>query len=512
MPSWSVHLAVAKKVNKKLKLNDDLFLYGNLIPDVDKGTIITRYEAHYYNEKLPFPTVPQEKMIDINKFLSVYKSKLGNPLILGYYSHLLTDQFYNEKVYTSKWVQDNNNNIIGIRFNNKILKIDIDDKKRLKRKYKHRDFELYGKYLFNDGYVSIPQNINLVKENAIYLKDKFLTDELIDHRFNYLKNEFAKFNKLSLSEKLFKHNYKLFTKKELDNIMEECIEMIVNKIKESGEKMNKNDYIKIVQEKLKDNSKKIMIDQINNYYIAKEYDNPKHKYSVGDDVYLKKGTLLHGTYKNIDGLKGILKDGLISSWFIDGRLSKYPSSVGVWNLKKDYLLKDYVNFYSGGTIEYKEIDGKKIKTSVIPYDEMKNIMNTIDTNTCFRWYMEQTKEARFLPSLVQNKVQIGIIFNGNNKVVEELLKGDILSNDISDENVKEFVNPDYYEKFIVDRKDKDDFFTDRESAILFGVPANLIEGILVGREYEKNQSKLKEIKQLIPNAYICNLDGKVIIK
>lgn len=234
MPSWSVHLAIAKKVNKKLKLNDDLFLYGNLIPDVDKGTTITRYETHYYNEKLTFPTVPKEKMIDINKFLSVYKSKLGNPLILGYYSHLLTDQFYNEKVYTSKWVQDDNNNIIGIRFNNKILKIDIDDKKRLKRKYKHRDFELYGKYLFNNGYVSIPKNINLVKENAVYLKDKFLTDELIDYRFNYLKNDFAKFNKLSLSEKLFKHNYKLFTKKELDTIMEECIEMVINKMREVG--------------------------------------------------------------------------------------------------------------------------------------------------------------------------------------------------------------------------------------------------------------------------------------
>ena len=39
MPSWSVHLAVAKKVNKKLKLNDDLFLYGNLIPDVDLSLI-----------------------------------------------------------------------------------------------------------------------------------------------------------------------------------------------------------------------------------------------------------------------------------------------------------------------------------------------------------------------------------------------------------------------------------------------------------------------------------------
>ena len=234
MPSWSVHLAIAKKVNKTLNLNEDLFLYGNLIPDVDKGTKITRYEAHYYNEKLPFPTCPQEKMIDINKFLNIYKNQLNNPLILGYYSHLLTDQFYNEKVYTSKWVQDDNNNIIGIRFNNKILKIDIDDKKRLKRKYKHIDFELYGKYLFNDGYVSIPKNINLVKENAVYLKDKFLTDELIDYRFNYLKNDFAKFNKLSLSEKLFKHNYKLFTKKELDTIMEECIEMVINKIREVG--------------------------------------------------------------------------------------------------------------------------------------------------------------------------------------------------------------------------------------------------------------------------------------
>ena len=232
MPSWSVHLAIAKKVNKKLKLNDDLFLYGNLVPDVDKGTMITRYEAHYYNDKLRFPTVPQEKMIDINNFLNVYKNKLNNPLILGYYSHLLTDQFYNEKVYTSKWVQDDNNNIIGIRFNNKILKIDIEDKKRLKKKYKHKDFELYGKYLFNAGYVSIPKNINLVKENAIYLKDKFLTDELIDNRFNYLKNDFIKFNKLSLSEKIFKHNYKLFTKKELDTIMEECIEMIVNKLEE----------------------------------------------------------------------------------------------------------------------------------------------------------------------------------------------------------------------------------------------------------------------------------------
>ena len=175
--------------------------------------------------------------------------------------------------------------------------------------------------------------------------------------------------------------------------------------------------------------------------MAKEYSNPKHKYSVGDDVYLKKGTLLHGTYKNIEGLKSILKDGLISSWFIDGRLSKYPSSVGVWNLKNDCLLKDYVNFYSGGTIEYRKIDGEKRKTLVIPYDEMKNILNIIDTDNCFRWFMDQTKEARFMPSLVQNVVQIGIIFNGNNKYIEKYKSDKKTTTDML---VKDLRKDDFY--------------------------------------------------------------------
>ena len=89
MPSWSIHLAIAKKVNEKLQLNNELFLYGNLMPDVDKKTSITRYNAHFYNPNLPFPTVPREKMIDIDKFLEVYMDKLNNPLILGYYAHLL---------------------------------------------------------------------------------------------------------------------------------------------------------------------------------------------------------------------------------------------------------------------------------------------------------------------------------------------------------------------------------------------------------------------------------------
>lgn len=281
--------------------------------------------------------------------------------------------------------------------------------------------------------------------------------------------------------------------------------------------MNKKYYIDITQEKLtNEKSKMIMINQIERFYnYKKNYLNESNKYNIGDLVRLKKGTLLHGTYKNFEGLKEIVKNGLISSWFIDGRLSKYPSSVGVWNLKKDCLLKDYINFYSGGTILYAGVyengnDTQMNKTDVIPYDKMNLILDEVMKVDCHMWTLEQTKEVRFMPSLVQNRVQVGIIFNGESKEIKNMLLGDILSGNISDEDVREFVNPDYYENFIRERKNKNDFFTDRESAVLFGIPSNFIEGILVGRKYETDSTMLNKIKELVPNSYICNLDGIVI--
>ena len=281
--------------------------------------------------------------------------------------------------------------------------------------------------------------------------------------------------------------------------------------------MNKKHYVEITKEKLaNEKSKMIMINQIERFYNYKEnYLNESNKYNTGDLVRLKKGTLLHGTYKNFEGLKEIVKNGLISSWFIDGRLSKYPSSVGVWNLKKDCLLKDYINFYSGGTILYAGVyengnDTQMNKTDVISYDKMNLILDEVMKVDCHMWTLEQTKEARFMPSLVQNRVQVGIIFNGESKEIKNILLGDILSGNISDEDVREFVNPNYYENFIRERKNKNDFFTDRESAVLFGIPSNFIEGILVGRKYETDSTMLNKIKELVPNSYICNLDGIVI--
>ena len=278
--------------------------------------------------------------------------------------------------------------------------------------------------------------------------------------------------------------------------------------------MKKDDYIKRAKKKFRGKARKIVLEQIDNYYSTLNLKISYTTYKEGDNVYLKKGTLLHGTYRNIEGLIDIVNNGLIASIFTNGRLSKYPSCVSVWNLKNDYKLKDYINYYSGGTIKYNGLlinneYNQEYSTEIIPYDEMCNINKYILNNKCRMWAMEQTKEARFLPSLIQDIVEIGIIFNGDCK----LLSGDILNpNNIDDCLVNKFINHDYdINSFISGRHNKDDYFTDRESAIIFGIPSNLIEGILVGKIYEKDENILNEIKRLLPNCYICNLDGRVIV-
>lgn len=230
MPCWSIHLLVAKRVSERLNLDKDLFYYGNLIPDVDCNEKINRKKTHYYDTNLYFDFCSKARKIDIDKFLSDYKNVIKNPLILGYYSHLLADNYYNEIFYSKKWVMDDEKNAIGIRLKDgSIIDIDIEDKDRLKQKYKHDDLELYGKFIYKDGLIDMPEDSIKIKDNIIYLKDKFVVEEDVDKRIDYLHNGFSLFNKLDTDNR---DNYKTFTKKELDKILDDCIEHVTSKIKD----------------------------------------------------------------------------------------------------------------------------------------------------------------------------------------------------------------------------------------------------------------------------------------
>jgi len=95
---------------------------------------------------------------------------------------------------------------------------------------------------------------------------------------------------------------------------------------------------------------------------------------------------------------------------------------------------------------------------------------------------------------------------------EELIKNDLWNIDVDNQVLKDFTDYRYYEKFLTERFNRTASTTDRETAIIFGLPSSLIEGILVGRIVENDTQILNHIKAKLPNCYICNLDGKVIIE
>ncbi len=39
MPAWVMHLKVAEEINRKIKLNQDAFIFGNMMADADRYVI-----------------------------------------------------------------------------------------------------------------------------------------------------------------------------------------------------------------------------------------------------------------------------------------------------------------------------------------------------------------------------------------------------------------------------------------------------------------------------------------
>ena len=116
-----------------------------------------------------------------------------------------------------------------------------------------------------------------------------------------------------------------------------------------------------------------------------------------------------------------------------------------------------------------------------------------------------------MPSLVSNKRQIAFILNMESDYAKEMIKADVWNKELDEETLKEFLDYRYYPKFLDLRFNRDATTTDRESAIMFGLPSKLIEGVLVGRKLEQDSEALKHIKYKLNDCYICNLDGKVIM-
>lgn len=84
MASAVIHMAVCKKVNETLKMNERYLLLGSIAPDVAKIVKIPRDTTH-------FVTKINSDTPNIEAFIKKYHNKLKNPFEIGYLIHLITD-------------------------------------------------------------------------------------------------------------------------------------------------------------------------------------------------------------------------------------------------------------------------------------------------------------------------------------------------------------------------------------------------------------------------------------
>ena len=267
----------------------------------------------------------------------------------------------------------------------------------------------------------------------------------------------------------------------------------------------KNKYLERVDSfNLNANTKSILKEQIELFYTYKETE----KTISNPEITLTPNNLIHGSRANLETLEIISKTGLISSEFYEeiNPNKKKPYVIELWDVKENIKLSDWIKKYAGVTIDFKDREGKIYKSIISSFDDIKN---NIQKESDFRDYIKyQNQEQRFIPNdIVENAATVAFIIEYNNN--DKLIKNDIFNQEFSNQIIKDILPEWFYEKYLKNRT-FDNYETGREKAILFGIPATMIKGIIVSRKIEKDLNYLKKIKDLFPWCYICNIDGIII--
>ena len=180
--------------------------------------------------------------------------------------------------------------------------------------------------------------------------------------------------------------------------------------------MQKQDYINVVKKEFKGEVRKVMLEQIEEYYRISQMTFKLPKYKVGDFVKLPKNTYLNGFGSDLKMIDIYAEKGLVNKDFefgVTGHLISYCFSL--WHIKKSIKLADYIKNYNGMTAC---VEGKEI---IVPYGELDNFVEKMRNYPHFLWEAESTQEIRFMPSLARDKNQLAFVINGQSKELKRLL-------------------------------------------------------------------------------------------
>ena len=156
---------------------------------------------------------------DIEKFRKMYKSKLKNTFILGYYTHLLTDYFWNDYCYTNYFsMYDKTKNLIKVK--------QLDGSEKIETWHesvteKQKDFRVFTRYLQKQININYNFDENDILEDS---KEFSITKSDISNTVDYLKN----IKNIEIEQE----DYTIFNEEVLKQTFNDSIDFIVGKIAE----------------------------------------------------------------------------------------------------------------------------------------------------------------------------------------------------------------------------------------------------------------------------------------
>lgn len=95
MGSRVIHYCIGKEILRRVDLNENHFMLGNLAPDASNPKLGGSELSHF---RIPRKLMKNE-CVDFNKFMSKYESEISNHFLIGYYCHLLTDNLWLKDTY-----------------------------------------------------------------------------------------------------------------------------------------------------------------------------------------------------------------------------------------------------------------------------------------------------------------------------------------------------------------------------------------------------------------------------
>ncbi len=135
MPSSAIHRCVSKRVREKLNIYNDsdtslFYELGSVAPDCWKDSL------KYQNSPLPkhqkrrashFSTESENFIEDYNAFYQKYHPTINDPFLVGYFVHLITDNYWRTNMFLKYFLKDNKVKMLD----GTILTLDREKRKEL---------------------------------------------------------------------------------------------------------------------------------------------------------------------------------------------------------------------------------------------------------------------------------------------------------------------------------------------------------------------------------------------